>query len=143
MALLRAYFDESYGQEDAYSVAGYIATIAQWKEFESEWNEMLAEFGVGRMRKSDLEHLEGEFRQWRRLPKPEQDELKKRINQQAICIIKRRVSAGFAASVKKPEWEAIDKGRWVAILGSSFYAAGAKSCMQLVAGWAKEHRRKS
>jgi hypothetical protein len=143
MALLTAYFDESYGNEDAYSVAGYIATIEQWEQFDSEWRTMLAEFGVGYMRKSDLEHLQGDFKKWRSLPKPEQEALKKGINQKAISIIKRRVSAGFAASVKKPDWEAVDKKRWVAIMGSGFYAVGAKSCMWLVAGWAKEHRRKS
>jgi len=31
MALHAAYFDESYGNEDAYSPAGYVATIEEWK----------------------------------------------------------------------------------------------------------------
>lgn len=120
MALHAAYFDESYGNEDAYSVAGYIATIEQWKRFESEWVQMLAEFNVSHLRKSELEHLEGGFRQWKSLPKEEQADAKKRINQKAISIIRNRVSAGFAGSVKKSDWEGIKKGRWVEVMGSGF-----------------------
>src|SRR5205807_2606032 len=104
---------------------------------------MLKEFGVSYMRKADLEHLEGDFKKWKKLPKSESDALKIKINQRAISIIRRNVSAGFSASVKKSEWESADKGRWLPVFGSGFYALGAKACMWLVAGWAHEHRRKS
>ena len=144
MALFSAYFDESYGEEDAYSVAGYVATVEQWAEFEREWNEMLAEFGVTFMHKSDLEHLIGEFKPWRSLQKPEQNALKKRLNQRAIGIIKRRVNAGFAGCVKKSDWESTDKGSFNdQIMGAGFYAAGAKTCMQLMSGWADEYKRET
>jgi len=144
MALFSAYFDESYGIEDAYSVAGYVGTVAQWIQFEREWKEMLEHFEIAYLRKSELENLRGEFEVWRDFPKEKQDALKKKVNQWAISIIKRRVNAGFAASIKKSDWESIDKNRIAErVMGTGFYASGAKACLQLVRGWAEQYKRES
>lgn len=59
MALHAAYLDESYGNEDAYSAAGYVATIEQWKRFEGNWQEMLAEFQCELLAQVRVRTLEG------------------------------------------------------------------------------------
>ncbi len=142
MAMFTVYFDESYSKNaNAYSVAGYVASVEQWTEFEREWKAMLEDFGVAYLHKRELEDLWGEFRYAREWTKDKQDELKKAVNKRACGIILRRVNAGFAASVYKSDWREFDKGRWAEALGEGFYAAGAFQCLKLVASWMQRFNR--
>lgn len=141
MAMFTAYLDESFGKADAYSVAGYVATVEQWAEFVREWREFCSDEGIEYLHKRELEHCQGQFKKWQALPKDEQDKNKMRVNKRACNIILRRANAGFGASVKKSEWLALDKDRIADVLGTSFYAAGVKSCMQLIVGWAQDFNK--
>lgn len=139
--MFTVYFDESYGKANAYSVAGYVATVKQWAEFEREWKDLLKEFNVAYLHKRELEHLWGEFKYAQDWPKDEQRKLKEEVNRRACSIILRRVNAGFAASVYKADWQEFDKGRWAEALGESFYAAGALQCLKLVSSWIHRFNR--
>ena len=142
MALFTVYLDESYGPADVYSVGGYVATFEQWIEFAREWKELLVQEGVDYLHKADLEHCRGQFAMWQGLSKQEQAANKLRVNKRACGIIRRRCNAGFAFSVIKSEWEAVDKGKWSTWFGDNFYAAGALNCMrQIAAVWAKQYNR--
>jgi Protein of unknown function (DUF3800) len=133
--MFTVYMDESYGTASAYSVAGYVATVEQWEQFEREWKELLKDFNVEYLHKRELEHLWGQFSYAQDWPKEKQRELKEAVNRRACGIILRRVNAGFAASVFKTDWQEFDKGRWAEALGHSFYAAGAFQCLKLVSTW--------
>jgi hypothetical protein len=132
MTMFTVYFDESYGEANAYSVAGYVATVKQWVEFEREWKELLKDFNVEYLHKRELEHLWGQFSYAQGWAKDRQRALKAAVNKRACGIILRRVNAGFAASVYKTDWREFDKGRWSEALGEGFYAAGAFQCLKLV-----------
>jgi hypothetical protein len=139
--MFTVYLDESFGKANAYTVAGYVATVEQWTQFEREWLELCEEVGVTHIHKEDLEHLWGEFRYAQSWPKDKQDELKRKVNRRACGIILRRVNAGFAASVYKSDWLDADKGRWGESLGNCFYAGGAFACFRLIATWIQMYNR--
>ena len=66
MPMLTIYCDDSgtdHGNRAAV-VAGYIGQVRQWGKLEKEWKNLLRDFGVGRMRRSDLESFKGEFQDW-------------------------------------------------------------------------------
>ncbi len=139
--MFAVYFDESYGKANAYSVAGYVATVKQWAEFEREWKELLRDFNVEYLHKRELEHLWGQFKYAQGWSNEKQRELKETINRRACGIILRRVNAGFAVSVYKSDWREFDKGRWAFALGESFYAAGVFQCLKLVSSWIHRFNR--
>src|SRR5436853_425600 len=141
MAMFTAYLDESYGEADAYSVAGYIATVSQWECFVREWREFCSDEEIEYLHKRELEHCRGQFKKWRDLEKSEQDENKKRVNKRACNIILRRVNAGVATQVKKSDWLAVDETHIENVLGTGFYAAGVMSCMKLIAAWAQDFNK--
>src|SRR5712664_3595063 len=68
VAMFTAYFDESYGTANAYSVAGYVGTVDQWDEFKREWDGLCDEHQVSAIHKTDLETLWGEYKKWQSLP---------------------------------------------------------------------------
>jgi hypothetical protein len=137
------YFDESYGEEDAYCVGGYMATVEQWTELVREFKELGEQEGFAVLHKCDLEHnAEGSEFEWPGLTREEKAAKKLRINKRACGIIKRRVNAGFTAAVKKSVWEStIAPGKWSGVLGKSFYAAGVFGCLNLVKIWADKYSR--
>ena len=140
--MFTAYLDESTGEaSNAYTVAGYVATVEQWTEFEREWLELCQEVNVRYIRKAELENKRGEFEYLRSLPTSEADEIMFKVNRRAPGIILRRVNAGFGASVYKSDWLETSKGQWVNSLGKSFYAAGAFACFRLIATWIAMYNR--
>ena len=140
-----AYFDESYGNADAYAVAGYVAPVEQWAELVREWTELGGQEGFTVLHKRLLEHnIPGSEFEWPELNKEQKAAKKRRINSRACGIIKRRVNAGFAAAVTKSVWDKqVKASRWAKSLGESFYAAGVYMCLNLVSLWAEEFNRTS
>ena len=61
MAKFTVHLDESYGTANAYSVAGFVATVEQWAELEREFKELAAKMDYKVLHKADLEHFWGEF----------------------------------------------------------------------------------
>ena len=133
--MFTVHLDESYGTANAYSVAGYVATVEQWGELEREFQELAAQEDYKVLHKVDLEHFKDEF-EWLYLSQDEKVARRTRINRRACGIILRRVRAGFGVSVVKSNWAEVDKGKWAAIIGESFYAAGTFGCMALISKWA-------
>lgn len=134
------YFDESYGTADAYSVAGYVATIEQWRGFISEWRKLAKQEKFSILHKVDLEHhVKGSRFEWPNLTDRGKALRKQQINSKACKIILNHLSAAFGASVQKSEWESqVAKGsKWGDMMGRSFYAAGVWTCLNMVSAWAE------
>lgn len=145
MKELIAYFDESYGEADAYSVAGYIATVEGWQGLVRDWRKLAKQEKFSVLHKSDLEtHVEGTQFEWPNLTDNGRAVKKKRINSKACAIILRHVVAGFGASVQKSEWQSqvADGSKWGDMMGRSFYAAGVWVCLNMVSNWAESHSEK-
>lgn len=97
MTIARAFFDESGTNDDEKNlcVAGYVFEGGADEQFDSEWRKMLAKYGLtyhhmrefGSQDKGVYQHLSREDRESSR--------------QEAIAIIGRNASCGFAFSIEK------------------------------------------
>lgn len=106
MVIARAFFDESgtNGAEKNLCVAGYIFEGGADEQFDSEWRQMLAKYGLayhhmrefGSSGKGVYKHLSWEDRESSR--------------HEAIAIIQRYASCGFAFSIEKASLAEIVKG---------------------------------
>ncbi len=138
-----AYFDESYGNADAYSVAGYVATVEQWKAFTSKWRELAKQEKFSVLHKVDLEHnVKGTRFEWPNLTDRGKALKKKRINSRACKIILNHLSGAFGASVQKSEWESqVALGsKWGDMMGRTFYAAGVWVCLNMIGAWGEDRQ---
>lgn len=63
MPMLTIYCDDSGTDKNNRSavVAGYLSNAAQWEIFTREWRQVLKEFKVKQMHRTDLENFKGEF----------------------------------------------------------------------------------
>jgi hypothetical protein len=66
MLMLRAYVDESCKVEehDFVAVAGTMASLKSWQDFESRWTAILKHFGVSALHMRNFAHSRGEFSPW-------------------------------------------------------------------------------
>ena len=86
------YGDESYGKEDAYAVAGYLASVPQWDKFIEAWKPFAQEEGFTVLHKRLLEHNRKGSKEntefvWNNLTAEQKAEKRLRINQRACGII--------------------------------------------------------
>lgn len=140
MKQFTAYFDESYGNADAYSVAGYEATEEGWERLIRKWRKLAKQEKFSVLHKSELEHnVVGSDFEWPNLTDNGRAIKKKRLNNKACRIILENVTAGFGASVQKSEWQSqvADDSKWGDMMGRSFYAAGVWVCLNMVSAWAE------
>jgi Protein of unknown function (DUF3800) len=134
MAMYSAYFDES-GTPDIGShlvVAGCIADVKQWVEFEREWAAALLPLGITVFHATDFAQRRGLFD---RLSPLETDDLLERL----IGIICRRVEKTLSYAIRISQYDAINKkyifGEWLGFP----YPLAARYCMAAVAEWASRH----
>jgi hypothetical protein len=96
MSEYTAYFDESYGNADAYSVAGYVAPDEQWKGLVADWRKLRKQESFSVLNKAELEHnAKGTRFEWPNLTDKAKAIKKKRINSKVCTIILNRLSAAF------------------------------------------------
>lgn len=105
MAIARAFFDESgtHDGEKNLCVAGYVFEGGTDEQFDSEWRQMLAKYGLayhhmrefGSSGEGVYKHLSWEARETSR--------------QEAIAIIRRYALCGFAFSIEKASFAEIVK----------------------------------
>ncbi len=81
--MLRAYLDESGKVDDSdfVAVAGAIASVESWLEFEARWNGVLAEFDAPPLHMKTFAHSTGEFAGWKG------DETKRRDFQERLMRV--------------------------------------------------------
>lgn len=139
------YADESYGAADAYAVAGYVASVEQWKLFIKAWDVLKQEEGFSVLHKRLLEHsAEGSEFEWPNLSDRQKAEKKKAINSKACQIILKHVLGGACQTVRKSEWQKVMNSgqvKWPEYLGKSYYAAGVFGCLNLTSALFKKKRK--
>ena len=72
MLMLSAYFDESYNQPTSkdpdaplvYTVAGYLASVNQWRGYNREWKKALASMGLSSFHMAEFESRIGPYANW-------------------------------------------------------------------------------
>jgi hypothetical protein len=96
MADFTAYFDGSGSPHDTpeVTVAGFIAAADQWGEFERNWRDACASFGVSALHMRDYAHSRREFENWKG------DNLRRaRFIERLVNVISTRVRNSFASVV--------------------------------------------
>lgn len=102
MPYLEAYIDESgtHSGSPVVCLAGYLFTPDEREQFESEWSQVLAAFGLPYFRMSDCAHGNGPFSGLTK-------EQRVVVETQCIEIIKARSVFGFAATVNEVDFNEI------------------------------------
>jgi hypothetical protein len=130
MSIYRAYFDESTSAESPILVvAGFLSTDANWALFETEWKEVLADFGMSAFHMVDFAHRTGEFHGM--VERTRRDLIAKLLD-----IITRRARLGFASVVHWQEFERVFVGAERIAVGSP-YNLCCTACHLEVGEWAK------
>ena len=138
-AMITAYFDDSGtdAETQVCSVGGYLATVDQWNRFIPRWQELLSEYDVQQMHRTDLETWHGEFtkdRGWE--PTRRKNFLKK-----AHRIIKDFTYTPIGSAVVKKDFEDILPEPIKKFFGGE-YGWCAHECILAVSNWsdrAKHH----
>lgn len=97
VAVLQVYLDESERESGVFCVAGWAFAPHQAKKFCKEWSQVFGEYPGG----MHMRHLGQGTGPFRGIKSAERD----RLMREAVKIIKRRVSAGFAVSCNVKEVE--------------------------------------
>lgn len=103
MAMLTLYLDESYSHPPApliYTVAGYIATINEWRKFQKEWRRELERAGIDFFHMAKYEARKKEYEGW---SNEKRVEVLKRLHR----TIHRRALMGFASSVVVADYDEV------------------------------------
>jgi hypothetical protein len=113
------------------AVAGFIATVDQWLEFERNWKETLIKFGVTSLHMKNFAHSSGEFSGWKG------DEAKRRdFLRQLIGNIALRARHSFASAVLLDDWREVNERYYLEELIKPFALCG-RTLVHKVAEWAK------
>lgn len=95
-AMLTAYFDESGSShtDKVFVVAGYVSSVNNWEKFEKRWTELLRQYEISKLHRSELENFQGEFKTWN-------PEKRARFLRSAHAIIKAYTYVGIGSAILK------------------------------------------
>jgi len=138
VAMFSTYFDSSGHPDDTdvLTVAGFVADINQWIEFERNWKAILerADFQVSGLHMKEFCHSTGEFSAWKG------DERRRRNFLSALIgIIKCRMRHSFAQSIYLPAYHEVDKVYELCERAAPFVYCGT-GCIAKVQRWAQRWR---
>jgi hypothetical protein len=111
IALLQAYFDESEREGGTFCVAGYAFAPQQVKKFGKEWSRLFAPYPGG----LHMRDLAQRTRSFKGIDAEEQ----KRLICEAVKIINRRMTGGFAVSCNIHEIRELSP-RWIRGFGHAY-----------------------
>jgi hypothetical protein len=133
--VFKVYLDESGSPDDttAVVVAGFLATSEQWTEFESNWKEAMAAFGVTALHMKDFAHSVREFSAWKR-----DEQKRQRFLSRLINIIRTRVRRGFAHAVLMDDYRQVNRVFFLYDIIRPYAIAG-RTCVASAARWAQRH----
>jgi uncharacterized protein DUF3800 len=141
MAIFTAYFDESGTPDESpfVVVAGYLASVNEWRQFNDRWGRVLTEYGVPYFHVKEYAHSRGAFESWKG-----QERKRKRFARGLTSQIRRSVRAGFAAIVDVSDWRRANHRYELDTPGLegglACYPLCGKLCVELVRVWCENHR---
>jgi hypothetical protein len=130
--MLTVYCDDSGTSPDQRTAvaAGYLASTAQWEHFNPRWNSLLADFGVSRMHRADLESFVREFTGWNGNRRTE-------FVQKAHGVIKDHTYIALGTGVIKSDYEDV-MPQWVKDLFGGVYGWCVNECLVSVGKWCEK-----
>jgi len=136
MAIYTAYFDESGSPDEgkALVVAGYVASVEQWRKFDDEWHAALAHEGVRRFHMRDFAHSRREFESWKG-----DEERRTAFIKTLVGIIRRNIRKSFSEAIILNDYNRANEKYLLAEQLILPYPLCAWACARSVNRWAKEH----
>lgn len=137
MAKFIAFFDESGSPaEQVVVVAGFVAAVEQWVEFERNWKDLLNAFNVSSLHMRQFAHSRGEFTDW-----VGDERKRRRFLERAVNIICTRVRHTFASAVMMDEYRKVDAEYCLSEFSKPYALAGC-TCVNKVRKWGQKYMTK-
>jgi hypothetical protein len=134
MSMFTVYCDAS-GHPDntkVLAVAGFVASVDQWLEFERNWKDTLNKFGVTSLHMKNFAHSSGEFSDWKGNEAKRRDFLR-----QLIANIAVRVRHSFSSAVLLDDWREVNEHYYLEELIKPFALCG-RTLVHKVGEWANK-----
>ena len=128
-----AYFDASGSPDDtvAVVVAGFVAPVEQWTEFDRNWSDCLKDFGVSALHMREFAHSLREFASWKGV-----EDKRRRFLSRLISIIRTRVWHSFASAVVMDDYRKVDSKYKLSEFSKPYTLAGG-TCVAKLTRWRK------
>lgn len=124
-AMLTCYFDEAGGDDCKFIVvAGFVASIQQWQNFEYDWRILLSKYDVPYLHMRELAHFKGPFRKWKRQPGT-----RAKFLAMAADIINCAARFGVSVYIHHKDFEYANREYELSELFSSPYALAGRLCV--------------
>ena len=141
MAMLTAYFDESYSHKTlaepdkplVYTVAGWVATVEGWRAFRKEWKKALRQAQIQDFHMKDYEWRQGEYADW---IESKRIKVLRRLHR----LIKDHVLWGVNITVSIPAFEEVMTEAARMDYGKTPYGFDARLCLRQVGFWADANK---
>src|SRR5260370_6225092 len=103
-AMFTCYLDEAGGPDQGFMVvAGYVASVEQWEQFEADWKLFLISYKVPYFHMSRLAQFKSPYAKWENSPM-----FRARFLSDAAQIIQSRVKRGFSCFVRYEDFKNAD-----------------------------------
>ncbi len=110
MGMLTGAFDASGDHKTAVlTVAGFISSEHDWREFSKQWTKRLNDDGIKFFRAVNLTNFSGPFKHWRKKPDRERERLRRALSSDLMDILKRHIYRKFGCTVVNDAFEKMDE----------------------------------
>jgi hypothetical protein len=125
------YFDAS-GKKDTgmMSVAGFLANVGKWRQFEYDWKILLARYDMQYFHMSDFMGSYSPFEEWRN-----ESTKKENFLRTALEVIGSCVACWICASIRFTDFEKVDSMYQLSENFKTPYAFAARSCIAQANRW--------
>jgi hypothetical protein len=135
MGMLTAAFDASGDSgTPVLTVAGFISSEDDWRDFSEQWTKRLKEDGIEFFRAVNLTNFSGPFKHWHDKPKSEQEKLRRALCSDLMDILKRHVYRKFGCTVVNDAFEKMDMTTQQNFRLCAYSVAG-RTCEKHVRQW--------
>ena len=134
--MLTGYFDDAGGKDHGFTVvAGFSASLEQWREFGERWRALLSGFRVPYFHMLEIAHFKGPFEKWRSDP-----DARDQFLTTASRLIQENVLAGFVTIVQHNIYDKVNELYTLQEHTKSPYALAGFTCVEYMRIWALENR---
>jgi len=136
--MFTCYFDESGGADHGFiTVCGWIASVERWKQFEVDWQAMLAAYDVPFFHLKELAHYTGPYSKW----KYSNSEERTAFFKEAAKIISATAEHGFLCAVYYEDFRKVNQRFHLKKHLRSPYALAGRFCIARANAWMKAQGR--
>ena len=135
VGMFETYCDESGGLDHGFiAVCGWLASVERWKQFETDWNAMLAAYEVPYLHMKEFAHYRGPFEKFQQLDSgPRIDFMK-----EATRTIQQSVEFGFVCVVNYEDFRNVNAQFQLKEHLRSPYALAGRFCIARSNAWVRE-----